>query len=170
MRLLLLQKEVPPFLSSMTITSFNQSSGTLTSVQTFLKITSDRTAEDSPSYFSNSLLIHSKPGDVWFFNLQSVQMIYSVSAGMTGKITHTHKKQQNVASHWLKFLRCCICIEQFIKILFPTFDLSVLISDEVSLIVSDSRVRFFGYLESTFIFLRPPSDYRHWLHAQVFKF
>ena len=75
MRLLLLQKEMPPFLSSMTITSFNQSSGTLTSVQTFLKITSDYTAEDSPPYFSNSLLIHSKPGDMWFFNLQSVQMI-----------------------------------------------------------------------------------------------
>ena len=77
----------------MTITSFNQSSGTLTSVQTFLKITSDYTAEDSPPYFSNSLLIHSKPGDVWFFNLQSVQ-IYSVSAGMTGKITHTQKKNK----------------------------------------------------------------------------
>ena len=84
MPLLLLQ------FSNVTITPFNQSSGTLSSVQTFLKRTCNHAAEDSLPYFSDALLILSKPGDLWFFNLNSALRISAIFGGMSGTSLKKH--------------------------------------------------------------------------------
>ena len=70
----------------MTVTFFNKSSGTLTFVSTFSKITCNHAVEYTPPFFNNSLLISSKPGDLWFFNLESALMISSISGGSSSDV------------------------------------------------------------------------------------